>query len=271
MTDGNKVLLEIQNRIALLTLNKPGRLNTLDVGLWEELKSAAEVVDANPQVRVAILTGAGSRAFCAGLDLKEGSTVKLPEGFSPSAVLPHIHEHLNGLRASFDRIENLRVPVICAIKGFCIGGGLELACCADVRIGSEDSHFSIPEVRLGIIPDMGGTQRLPKIVGVGKAKELIYSARSIDAQETLRIGFLNEVCPNEKVLERAFTLAREIVAHAPLAVQGAKRAINAGWNQGLAEGLAVETFRAAEVLLSEDARIGRSAAAQRIEPSFKGR
>jgi len=271
MSYGNKVLLEIQNSIAFITLNKPERLNALDVGVWMELKSAAEAMEANPQVRVAILTGAGNRAFCAGLDLKEGSTVKLGERFSPAAVLPQIHEHLKGLRACFEQIENLRVPVICAILGYCIGGGLELACCTDIRIGSEDALFSIPEVRLGIIPDMGGTQRLPKIVGIGKAKELIYSARSIDAPEALRLGLLNEVCPKEKVRERAYILAREIAAHAPLAVQGAKKAINAGWNQGLADGLTLETFLAAGVLLSEDAQVGRSAAAERKEPSFQGR
>jgi len=271
MTYGNKVLLEIQNFVALLTLNKPDRLNALDVGVWEELGAAAEAVEGDQGVRAAILTGAGDRAFCAGLDLKEGSTVKLEAGYSPSAVLPRIHEHLRILRASFDRLENLRVPVICAIKGHCIGGGLELACCCDMRIGSEDSRFSIPEVRLGIVPDMGGTQRLPKIVGIGKAKELIYSARSIDAKEALRIGLLNEVCPKEKVLERAFTLAREIAANAPLAVQGAKRSLNGGWKRGLAEGMAIEADRAAEVLLSEDAQMGRSAAAQRKEPFFKGR
>ena len=266
-----KVLLTIKKAIALITLNKPDRLNALDVGVWEELKSVAEAIDAHPAVRAAILTGAGERAFCAGLDLKEGSTVKLQEGFSPAAALPHIHEHLKRLRASFDHIENLHVPVICAIKGHCIGGGLELACCCDIRIGSEDSRFSIPEVRLGIVPDMGGTQRLPKIVGIGKAKELIYSARSIDAREALRIGLLNEVSPKEKVLERAFLLAEEIAANGPLAVQAAKRAINSGWNQGLNEGLAIESFRAAEVLISEDASTGRSAAAQKKAPTFKGR
>jgi enoyl-CoA hydratase/carnithine racemase len=271
MKHGQKVLLETQDSIALITLNKPDRLNAMDVGVWGELKSAAEAVESDLIVRAAILTGAGDRAFCAGLDLKEGTTFTLEEGFSPAAVLPAIHEHLRKLRASFDSIENLRVPVIAAIKGHCIGAGTELICCCDIRIGSEDSRYSIPEVRLGIVPDMGGTQRLPKVVGIGKAKELIYSARSIDAQEALRIGLLNEVCPKEKVMERAYALAREIAANAPLAVQAAKKAINGGWNQTLPAGLAVENFRAAETLISEDARGIRSAGVQKKEFSFKGR
>jgi len=263
MDYGNKVLLEIRDKVALITLNKPERLNALDIGVWKELLAAAEAVNDNPQVRAAILTGAGERAFCAGLDLKEGSTVRLEEGFSPSAALSKIHEHLNKLRASFDLIENLRVPVIGAIKGHCIGGGLELACCCDIRIGSEDSRYSIPEVKLGIVPDMGGTQRLPKIIGIGKAKELIYTGRSIDAQEALRTGLLNEVCPKEKVMERAFALAGEIAANAPLAVQAAKKAINGGWNLNLPLGLAIENSRAAEVIISEDARKIRPSGSQR--------
>ena len=271
MNYGNKVLLEIQDSIALITLNKPDRLNALDPGVWMELKSAGEAVEADPTVRAAILTGAGDRAFCAGLDLKEGSTVRLEEGYSPAASLPKIHEHLQRLRASFDLIENLRVPVIAAIKGHCIGGGTELVCCCDMRIGSEDSRYSIPEVNLGIVPDMGGTQRLPRIIGIGKAKELIYSGWSIDAQEALRIGLLNEVCPKEKVMERAYVLAREIAANAPLAVQAAKKAVNGGWNQTLPAGLAIENSRAAEVFLSEDARGVRSAGVHRKNFSFKGR
>jgi len=271
MTRGNKVLLEIRDSIALITLNKPDRLNALDPGVWMELKSAAEAAEADATVRAAVLTGAGDRAFCSGLDLKEGSTVRREEGDSPARALPKIREHLQRLRASFDRVENLRVPVIAAIKGHCIGGGTELICCCDMRIGSDDSRYSIPEVKLGIVPDMGGTQRLPKIIGLGKAKELIYSGRSIDAREALRIGLINEVCPKEEVMERAYTLAREIAANAPLAVQAAKKAINGGWNQTLPAGLAMENSRAAEVLLSEDARGIRSAGVQKKDFSFKGR
>jgi len=271
MTHGNKVLLEIKEPIALITLNKPDRLNALDLGVWTELRSAAEAVEADPKVRAAILTGAGDRAFCAGLDLKEGTTIRLEEGASPAAALPQIQEHLRRLRASFDRIENLHVPVIAAIQGHCIGGGMELICCCDLRIGSDDSRFSIPEVKLGIVPDMGGTQRLPKIIGIGKAKELIYSGRSIDAQEALRIGLLNEVWTKDRVMERATALAREIAANAPLAVQAAKKAINGGWNQTLPAGLAIENSRAAEVLLSEDARGIRTAGVQKKEFTFRGK
>src|SRR5262245_48330774 len=187
MTD--TVQVEIKGEVATITLNKPARLNALDFAMWEALREAAEAVDGAREVRVAILQGAGG-AFCAGLDVKAGSTLSRLDADTPAAALPVIRRHLGHLQACFSRLESCRVPVIAAIQRVCIGGGLELALCCDVRVAAEETVFSIPEVQVGIVPDMGGTQRLPRTVGIGKAKELIYSARRIDAAEALRIGLV---------------------------------------------------------------------------------
>ena len=215
--------------------------------------------------------GAGG-CFCAGLDVKAGSTLsRLGADDSPAAALAAIHAHLGHLQGCFTAVEALRVPVIAAIERACMGGGLELALCCDLRLAAAGTLFSIPEVQLGIVPDMGGTQRLPRIVGVGKAKELIYSARRIDAAEALRIGLVNAVYPVGELLTRAGELAAEIAANAPLAVQAAKRAIDGAYARERESGLAWEAQQAAGPLLSEDRKVGMRAAAERKRADFKGR
>ena len=268
MTD--KVQLEIKAPVAVVTLNKPDRLNALDFEMWEDIRQAAEALDASADVRVAILTGAGG-AFCAGLDLKAGSTLSLPADLSPAQALAHIREHVAHLQACFSRLEACRVPVIAAIQRCCIGGGLELALCCDIRLAAEGTVFSIPEAQVGIVPDMGGTQRLPRTVGVGKAKELIYSARRIDAAEALRIGLVNAVVPVGDLWAITTELADVIAANAPLAVQAAKRAINGTYWREIEAWLAWEGAEAAPVLLSEDRIAGLQAGAQKKRAEFRGR
>jgi enoyl-CoA hydratase/carnithine racemase len=268
MTD--KVQVEIKAPVATITLNKPERLNALDFEMWDGIRAAALAVDQAADVRVAILRGAGG-AFCAGLDVKAGSTLTLGEGASTAQALAGTRAHLGHLQACFSRLEACRVPVIAAIQRVCIGGGLELALCCDVRLAAEGTVFSIPEVALGIVPDMGGTQRLPRTVGIGKAKELIYSARRIDAAEALRVGLVNAVYPAGEVELRAQELAGEIAANAPLAVQAAKRAINGTYWRDREAWLAWEADLAAGVLLSEDRLEGMRAAAQRTRATFTGR
>jgi enoyl-CoA hydratase len=163
------------------------------------------------------------------------------------------------------------VPVIAAIQRVCVGGGLELALCCDIRLAAEGAVFSIPEVQIGIVPDMGGTQRLPRTVGIGKAKELIYSARRIDAAEALRIGLVNAVCPPGELAARAGELAAEIAANAPLAVQAAKRAINGTYYGDIRAWLDWETAQCSGPLLSEDRKAGLKAAAERKRATFRGR
>lgn len=265
------VQVEIKAEVATITLNKPERLNALDLEMWEGIRRAAAAIDGAPAVRVAILAGAGG-AFCAGLDVKAGSTLSsVGATDSPAAALPVIRAHLGHLQACFSRLESCRVPVIAAIERVCIGGGLELALCCDIRLAAEGTIFSIPEVRLGIVPDMGGTQRLPRIIGVGPAKELIYSGRRIDAGTALRLGLVNSVHPADELHARVAELAAEIAANAPLAVEAAKRSINGGYWHDLAPGLDREAAEAAAPLLSADRQAGMRAAAQRARASFRGR
>jgi enoyl-CoA hydratase len=265
------VLVQASEPVATITLNKPERLNALDVAMWEGLAEACRAVDAAPGVRVAILQGAGG-CFCAGLDVKAGSTLSgRAVADSPALALAGIQAHLGHLQACFTAVERLRVPVVAAIERACMGAGLELALCCDVRIAAEGTRFSIPEVQLGLVPDMGGTQRLPRTVGIGRAKELIYTARRFDAAEALGMGLVNAVYPAAELPARAAALASEIAANAPLAVQAAKRAIDGTYWADRDGWLAWEAQQAAGCLLSEDRRAGLAAAAERRRADFKGR
>jgi len=265
----SKVLVEIKAPVATITLNKPERLNAVDVEVWEGIRDAAVAVDETPGVRVAILQGAGG-AFCAGLDVKAGSTLGDLDAGSPASAMVRIREHLAHLQECFTRLERTRVPVIAAIERVCIGAGMELALCCDIRIAAEGTIFSIPEVQLGIVPDMGGTQRLPRTIGVGMAKELIYTARRFDATEALRIGFVNHVYPAGELGARAAELAAEIAANGPLAVQAAKQSIDGTYWRELPHWLHWEADQAIGPLLSEDRKVGMKAAAERKRADFQG-
>jgi enoyl-CoA hydratase/carnithine racemase len=265
----SKVQVEIKAPVATITLNKPERLNALDLEVWEGIREAADAVDSAPGVRVVILQGAGG-AFCSGLDVKAGSTLGAMLEGSAGAALPQIRHHLAHLQECFTRLERVRVPVIAAIQRVCMGAGMELALCCDIRIAAEGTVFSIPEVQLGIIPDMGGTQRLPRTIGIGMAKELIYSARRFDAAEALRIGFVNHVYPAGEIQARAAELAAEIAANGPLAVQAAKQAIDGTYWRERDAWLAWEADQAAGPLLSDDRKAGMRAAAERKRADFQG-
>ena len=265
----SKVQVEIKAPVATITLNKPERLNALDIEVWEGIRDAAEAVDGAPGVRVVILQGAGG-AFCAGLDVKAGSTLGAVYGAPPAVAIPQIRAHLGHLQDCFTRLERVRVPVIAAIQRVCMGAGMELALCCDIRIAAEGTVFSIPEVQLGIIPDMGGTQRLPRTIGIGMAKELIYSGRRFDAAEALRIGFVNHVYPAGELETRAAELAAEIAANGPLAVQAAKQSIDGTYWRGRESWLLWEAEQAVGPLLSEDRKAGMQAAAERKRADFRG-
>jgi enoyl-CoA hydratase/carnithine racemase len=265
----SKVLVEIKAPVATITLNKPERLNAVDVEVWEGIREAAIAVDAAPGVRAAILQGAGG-AFCAGLDVKAGSTLGDLAAGSPATAMVTIREHLGHLQECFTRLAEIRVPVIAAIERVCIGAGMELALCCDIRLAAEGTVFSIPEVQLGIVPDMGGTQRLPRTIGIGMAKELIYTARRFDAAEALRIGFVNHVYPAGELGARAAELAAEIAANGPLAVRAAKQAIDGTYWHDRDAWLRWEAEQAVGPLLSEDRKAGMKAAALRKRADFQG-
>jgi len=266
----SKVQVEIKAPVATITLNKPERLNALDIEVWEGIREAAIAVDAAPGVRAVILQGAGG-AFCAGLDVKAGSTLGTAYEASPGAAIPQIRTHLGRLQECFTRLERVRVPVIAAIQRVCMGAGMELALCCDIRIAADGTLFSLPEVQLGIVPDMGGTQRLPRTIGIGMAKELIYAARRFDAAEALRIGLVNHVYPAGELGARAAELAAEIAANGPLAVQAAKQSIDGTYWREREAWLSWEAEQAVGPLLSEDRQAGMKAAAERTRADFQGK
>ena len=251
MTENKKVLLEIEDKVALITLNRPEIRNAIDGGVIEGLGAAAERILSNTEIRAAIITGAGDRAFTSGLDLKAAMA---GEGILPSRAVRSEFEALQMAGQIYTMFETLPVPVIGAINGYCFGIGLELALVCDIRLASETAVFSVPEVQMGSIPDVGGTQRLTKIVGAGKAKELIFTGKRIDAAEALRIGLVEHVYPLDKLMEEARKLAQEIAAVAPALIQGAKRAINVAVSYPLELGLNYEAVTA--VTSRQDIRQG---------------
>jgi len=256
-----KVLLKIEGPIATVTLNRPEKLNALNIEVWHGLEEAADAIKHQPEVRAVIVTGAGDRAFSSGLDLQMAASL---EGISPGRPFRDGFENLQQMKGIYTAYETLSVPVIAAINGYCLGAGMELVLACDIRLASDTAIFSIPEVNFGVIPDMGGTQRLPRIVGPGKAKELIFTGRRIDAAEALRIGLADHIYPKDMLMSEARQLADEIASQPPAAVRGAKRAINVAMSHSLEVGLNYETVTAADVMGSaQQLREGAEAFAQR--------
>jgi enoyl-CoA hydratase len=243
MSRSKAVLFEVQDKVAMVTINRPEVRNAVNGEVLEGLAEAAENILSQTEIRAVILTGAGDRAFSAGLDLKAATTA------GAGIVLTHAtrseFETLQMGGRVYMALEALPVPVIAAINGYCLGMAFELALVCDIRLASESAIFSIPEVQLGTIPDFGGTQRLTKLIGAGKAKELIFTGRRIDAAEALRIGLVQHVYPLNILMEEARKLAQEIAAIAPPLIQGAKRAINVAMSYPLDMGLNYETITAA--------------------------
>jgi len=233
------VLLEKKKHIAQVTLNRPKVLNAISRGLIGGLKEAAEYIDQDPEIRVVILAGAGGRAFCAGLDLKKSMQPgeSILDGWNTRTV----HDAIKKCRDAFTMYEKLPVPVIAAINGYCLGGGIEIALCCDIRLAAEDAIFAMPEAKLGIVPDLGGSSRLPRVVGAGMAKELIYTGRRIDAKEALRIGLVQHVYAKNELMAEAWKMAEEIAAVVPSVTQGIKLVINNSLSSPLDAALQFET------------------------------
>ncbi|RPJ63426.1 MAG: enoyl-CoA hydratase/isomerase family protein [Dehalococcoidia bacterium] len=233
------VLVEQKNNIALLTFNRPQALNAISRGLIGGMKEAAEYIDQHPDIRVVVMTGSGEKAFCAGLDLKK---VVIPgESILDGWNARTMHDAIEKCRNTFTMYEKLPVPVIAAIHGYCLGGGVEIALCCDIRLAADNAIFAMPEAKLGIVPDMGGSSRLPRIVGPGMAKELIYTGRRIDAKEALRIGLLQHVYPKSDLMAEAWKMAEEIAASNPAVTQGIKSVINFSMSSPLDATLDYET------------------------------
>jgi enoyl-CoA hydratase len=235
------VKLDIEGTIATITLNRPESMNSFNQDVYRRLKEVAQQLKETPAVRVAMMTGAGERAFSAGMDLK--MIAGQGGGGGPSAVanLRDGYERLYGQKSILTMYEELPIPVIAAINGYCMGAALELSLCCDIRIACEAAVFSLPEITFGVIPDFGSAQRLPRIIGLTMAKEMIMTGRRINAQEALRLGLINHIYPKDQLMPEAKKLAEEIAKVAPRLIEGCKRAVNMTMSVPLDWGLRLET------------------------------
>jgi enoyl-CoA hydratase len=254
------VLHEKRNGIAYITLNRPKVLNALNTPTWTDLRTAFEDAKADPTVRGVILTGAGDKAFIAGADISELAHVGAYDAEESSRFGQGV----------LDLIENLGKPVIAAINGFALGGGCETAMACTIRIAAEQAKFGQPEVKLGLLPGGGGTQRLPRLVGKGRALQLILTGETISAQEAYRIGLVNEIVPAANLITRAETILKQIASNAPIAVKFSLEAANKGMNTSQVEGFALEASYFGICAATEDKKEGTSAFLEKRAPQFHG-
>ncbi len=242
------ITYETEGAIGVLTINRPKALNALNSQVLDDLDAALDAVDLN-EIRVLILTGAGEKSFVAGADIGEMSSLTKEEGEAFGKKGNDV----------FRKIETFPIPVIAAVNGFALGGGCEISMSCDIRICSENAVFGQPEVGLGITPGFGGTQRLARIVGVGKAKEMIYGARNIKADEAYRIGLVNSVYPLEELMAAARKLASTIARNAPIAVRNSKKAINDGLQTDMDQAIVIEEKMFGDCFESYDQKEGMAA------------
>ena len=239
MADQDEVRLDIEDTIATVLLNRPEALNAMNRDVFLGLQKTAQSIKESPDVRVVIVTGAGEKAFSAGIDLK-----MVASGGGGAVTFSNYREgydRLYSLKMIFTMYEEMAVPVIAAINGYCLGAALEFALCCDMRLACDTAVFGLPEIQFGVIPDLGSTQRLPRIVGPGIAKELILTGRRIDAAEALRVGLVDHVYPREQLMVEARKLAEDLAKISPRILQGAKRAANLTLSTPLDVGLRMET------------------------------
>jgi enoyl-CoA hydratase/carnithine racemase len=251
---------EMVDQVAVWTLNRPDVMNAFNFDLLQALKAAVDAARFDSRVRAIIITGAG-RAFCAGADLKERATL------APEQVKTFIYT----IRNLFTDIELLPQPVIAGVNGVALGGGTELALAADIRIAADTATLGLTETRLAIIPGAGGTQRLPRLVGKGKAKELIFSGRRIAADEALAIGLVNQVCLAKDLMGVCQSMAAQICEGGPIALAQAKYAINHGLETDLHTGLAIESAAYWHTIGTEDRLEGLAAFKEKRKPVYKGK
>ncbi|MCL1668080.1 enoyl-CoA hydratase-related protein [Elizabethkingia ursingii] len=245
----------------ILTINRPQALNALNVDVLKELKVFTDYIKTNTDIRTLIITGAGDKAFVAGADIKamQGMTPEEAEEFSATA------------QAVFNAIEALPFAVIAAVNGFALGGGCELALACDIILASEKARFGLPEVTLGLLPCFGGTQRLPRAIGLYKAKEMIFSGEFYTAESCKEFGFVNRVIAPEKLLDEACKLAATIASRGPSAVAKAKHSLNTGVEIHITDGLKQEAYLFGELFDTEDHNEGIGAFVEKRTPDFKGK
>lgn len=260
MADESVVLTDIRSGVATITINRPDKLNALSLAVRGQFVATLARLEENADVRVAIVTGAGEKAFVAGADISEFA--------GRSAV-----DQFRVMRKYriFSATEAFAKPLIAAVNGFCLGGGCEIALACDIRIASERAKFGQPEVKLGIMPGGGGTQRLARLVGLGHTYKMVFTGEMIGAAEALRIGLVEEVVPPERLMDRARELAGAIAKKSPVALQLIKEAIRASVRTPLGEGLRLETALLSLAFASADKEEGVRAFLEKREPKFEGR
>ncbi|MFF6017240.1 enoyl-CoA hydratase [Lysinibacillus fusiformis] len=251
----------LEGSIGLITLLRPEAANAMSVQLLRELSDTLDQINGDPTVRVVLLTGAGEKAFCAGADLKER------KGMSDRQV----KQIVQLIGATVAKVETLAQPVIAVLNGVAYGGGLELALACDLRVAAAHVKLGLTETSLGIIPGAGGTQRLPRLIGLGKAKELIYTARRLNAEEAKNYGIVEYVHETHEVMERAQQLALEMAKNAPLSLVQAKVAMNQGVEVDLATGLKIESLAYSALIPTEDRLEGLLAFQEKRAPHYSGK
>jgi enoyl-CoA hydratase/carnithine racemase len=253
------LLLESSGGIAKLTVNRPDKLNALNHETLTELARAFDALEADPAVRLVVVTGSGEKAFVAGADIAQVRQYTLHTALS------------SDLQRLYDDIEAYEKPTIAAVNGFALGGGCELAMACDIRIAADTARFGLPETNLSVLPAAGGTQRLARLVGTGRAIEMILTGRLIDAAEAERIGLVTSVVPGPELLDRAREIAGQIMAKGPLAVRLAKLVIRSGMDADQRTGLVVERLAQALLYTTDDKSEGADAFLAKRRPVFQGR
>ena len=254
------ILIAHEQQIATVTINRPTKLNALNKATIQELHTAFKTLESQDDVRVIILTGSGEKAFVAGADIAEFADFSEEEG----GLLAK-----QGQELLFDFVENLKTPVIAAVNGFALGGGLELAMSCHFRVASENAKMGLPEVSLGVIPGYGGTQRLPQLVGKGKAMEMIMTAGMMTAEEAKSYGLVNYVVPQSELLALCNTIAQKIIKNSPVAISEAIKAINANFKEGV-NGFETEIEGFGKCFGTADFKEGTTAFLEKRKPEFKG-
>ena len=255
------IFIAIENGIGQITINRPTKLNALNVATIQELHSAFESMESNNDVRVIIITGAGEKAFVAGADISEFAHFSIEEGAQLAA---------QGQELLFDFVENCKKPVIAAINGFALGGGLELAMACHFRVASDNAKMGLPEVSLGVIPGYGGTQRLPQLIGKGRAMEMILTAGMISAEEAFRAGLVNHVVPQAELLDFTKGIASKIMRNSPYAIGRAIKCVNANFKEGI-NGFETEIRNFGKCFGTEDFKEGTAAFLEKRKADFKGK
>lgn len=256
----NNIISKSENNITTITINRPNKLNALNIETIKELHDAIHRADDDYKTKVIIITGSGEKAFVAGADISEFADFTVKEGKKLAA---------KGQELLFDFIENLSTPVIAAVNGFALGGGLELAMACHFRVASDNAKMGLPEVSLGVIPGYGGTQRLPQLIGKGRAMELILTAGMIDANQALAYGLVNHVTNQEELLPFCKKIASKITRNSPLAISAAIRAINAGFEDGIS-GYEIEKAEFGKCFGTDDFAEGTSAFLEKRKADFSG-